>query len=49
MIERFRKQLSLIDLQFEGDTDLIRKAVYQPVPVVGGLNHKPFDLIPKRV
>lgn len=28
MIERFRKQLSLIDLQFEGDPDLIRKAVW---------------------
>jgi tetrahydromethanopterin S-methyltransferase subunit A len=36
MIERFRKQLSLIDLQFEGDPDLIRKAVwccYQESPV----------------
>lgn len=36
MIERFRKQLSLIDLQFEGDPDLIRKAVwscYQENPV----------------
>jgi len=27
-IDRFRKQLSLIDLQFEGDPDLIRKAVW---------------------
>ncbi len=36
MIERFRKQLSLIDLQFEGDPNLIRKAVwscYQESPV----------------
>ncbi len=36
MIERFRKQLSVIDLQFEGDPDLIRKAVwscYQERPV----------------
>ncbi|MGA3117797.1 MAG: tetrahydromethanopterin S-methyltransferase subunit A [Syntrophobacteraceae bacterium] len=36
MIERFRKQLNLIDLQFEGDPDLIRKAVwccYQESPV----------------
>jgi tetrahydromethanopterin S-methyltransferase subunit A len=28
MIERFRKQLSVIDLQFEGDPNLIRKAVW---------------------
>ena len=28
MIERFRNQLSVIDLQFEGDPDLIRKAVW---------------------
>ena len=27
-IERFRKQISLIDLQFEGDPDVIRKAVW---------------------
>jgi tetrahydromethanopterin S-methyltransferase subunit A len=36
MVERFRKQLSLIDLQFEGDPNLIRKAVwscYQESPV----------------
>lgn len=36
MIERFRKQLVLIDLQFEGDPGLIRKAVwscYQETPV----------------
>ena len=36
MIERFRKQLTLIDLQFESDPDLIRKAVwscYQESPV----------------
>ena len=36
MIERFRGQLSLIDLQFEGDPNLIRKAVwscYQESPV----------------
>ncbi len=36
MIERFRKQLSVIDLQFEGDPNLIRKAVwscYQESPV----------------
>jgi tetrahydromethanopterin S-methyltransferase subunit A len=35
-IERFRKQLTLIDLQFEGDADLIRQAVwacYQEEPV----------------
>lgn len=35
-IERFRKQLTLIDLQFEGDPDVIRKAVwscYQEEPV----------------
>jgi len=36
MIERFRNQLSVIDLIFEGDPDLIRKAVwscYQESPV----------------
>ena len=36
LIERFRKQLSLIDLQFEGNPDVIRKAVwscYQEAPV----------------
>ena len=36
MIDRFRTQLSLIDLQFEGDLDLMRKAVwscYQEGPV----------------
>jgi tetrahydromethanopterin S-methyltransferase subunit A len=36
MIDRFRKQLSLIDLQFEADPDVIRKAVwscYQEQPV----------------
>ena len=36
MIERFRKQLTLVDLQFESDPDLIRKAVwscYQESPV----------------
>jgi len=27
-IERFRKQLTLVDLQFEADPDLIRKAVW---------------------
>ena len=35
-IERFRMQLSLIDLQFEGDPEVIRKAVwccYQETPV----------------
>jgi tetrahydromethanopterin S-methyltransferase subunit A len=35
-VERFRKQLTLIDLQFEGDPELIRKAVwscYQEEPV----------------
>jgi tetrahydromethanopterin S-methyltransferase subunit A len=35
-IERFRKQVTLIDLQFEGDPDLIRQAVwscYQENPV----------------
>ena len=36
LIERFRNQVSLIDLQFQGDPDLIRKAVwscYQETPV----------------
>ncbi|MGD0725289.1 MAG: tetrahydromethanopterin S-methyltransferase subunit A [Spirochaetia bacterium] len=36
LIERFRKQLTLIDLQFESDPELIRKAVwscYQESPV----------------
>lgn len=36
LIERFRKQVSLIDLQFEGDSELIRKAVwscYQESPI----------------
>ncbi len=36
MIDRFRKQISLIDLQFEGDPEVIRKAVwscYQESPV----------------
>ena len=36
MIDRFRKQVSLIDLQFEGDPEVIRKAVwscYQEEPV----------------
>jgi hypothetical protein len=36
MIERFRKQLSLINIQFEADPDLVRKAVwscYQESPV----------------
>lgn len=28
MIERFRSQLTLVDLQFEGDPDLIRRAVW---------------------
>ncbi|NIM04078.1 MAG: tetrahydromethanopterin S-methyltransferase subunit A, partial [Armatimonadetes bacterium] len=28
MIERFRKQLTLIDLQFQGDPGLIRQAVW---------------------
>ena len=35
-VERFRKQLTLIDLQFEGDPEVIRKAVwscYQEKPV----------------
>jgi len=35
-IERFRKQVSLIDFQFEGDPDIIRNAVwscYQESPV----------------
>ena len=35
-VERFRKQLTLIDLQFEGDPEIIRKAVwscYQEEPV----------------
>jgi tetrahydromethanopterin S-methyltransferase subunit A len=36
MIDRFRQQISLIDLQFEGDPEVIRKAVwscYQEAPV----------------
>ena len=36
VIDRFRKQLSLIDLQFEGNPDVVRKAVwscYQEAPV----------------
>ena len=36
LIGRFRKQISLIDLQFEGDPDIIRKVVwscYQENPV----------------
>jgi tetrahydromethanopterin S-methyltransferase subunit A len=36
LIDRFRKQLSLVDLQFEGNPDVIRKAVwscYQEKPV----------------
>ncbi|NIN00585.1 MAG: tetrahydromethanopterin S-methyltransferase subunit A [candidate division Zixibacteria bacterium] len=36
LIERFRKQVSLIDLQFEGDPEVIQKAVwscYQEGPV----------------
>ncbi len=36
MIERFRQQVSLVDIQFEGDPELIRKAVwscYQEEPV----------------
>jgi tetrahydromethanopterin S-methyltransferase subunit A len=35
-VERFRKQITLIDLQFEGDPEIIRKAVwscYQEEPV----------------
>ena len=35
-VERFRKQITLIDLQFEGDPEIIRKAVwscYQEKPV----------------
>jgi len=36
MIDRFREQLTLVDLQFQGDPDLVRKAVwscYQEEPV----------------
>ena len=36
MIERFREQLTLVDLQFQQDPDLVRKAVwscYQEEPV----------------
>ncbi len=36
LIERFQMQVSLVDLQFEGDPDVIRKAVwscYQEAPV----------------
>jgi tetrahydromethanopterin S-methyltransferase subunit A len=39
MIERFRKQISLVDIQFEGDPELVRKAVwscYQEKPVAFG-------------
>lgn len=35
-IERFRRQITLVDLQFEGDADLVRQAVwacYQEKPV----------------
>lgn len=45
MIERFRKQVSLIDLQFEGDPEQIRKAVwscYQENPV-DFLGYKLYD------
>ena len=43
-IERFRKQVSLIDLQFQGDPNLIRKAVWscfqeQPVEFRGQMLH----------
>jgi len=44
-IDRFRRQLSVIDLQFEGDPDLIRKAVwscYQETPVTFG-NYTLYD------
>jgi tetrahydromethanopterin S-methyltransferase subunit A len=36
LIKRFRKQISLVDLQFQGDPDIIRKAVwscYQESPI----------------
>ncbi len=36
LIDRFRAQLSLVDVQFEGDSDVVRKAVwscYQEKPV----------------
>jgi tetrahydromethanopterin S-methyltransferase subunit A len=36
MIERFREQLTLVDLQFQGDPEMVRKAVwscYQEEPV----------------
>ncbi|OHD66016.1 MAG: hypothetical protein A2176_09625 [Spirochaetes bacterium RBG_13_51_14] len=45
-IERFRKQLNLIDLQFQGDPDLIRKAVWsccQENPVEFG-THLVYDI-----
>ena len=44
-IDRFRRQLSVIDLQFEGDPDLIRKTVwscYQETPVTFG-NYTLYD------
>ena len=45
VIDRFRKQLSLIDLQFEGNPDVVRKAVwscYQEAPV-GFRGYSLFD------
>ncbi len=46
LIQRFRQQLTLIDLQFEGDPALIRKAVwscYQENPVEFK-DHKLYDI-----
>ncbi|MBP7736450.1 MAG: tetrahydromethanopterin S-methyltransferase subunit A [Spirochaetes bacterium] len=45
-IERFRKQIALIDLQFQGDPNLIRKAVWScfqetPVDFMGHDVHDP--------
>ncbi len=45
LVERFRQQLTLIDLQFEGDPAMIRKAVwscYQETPVEFK-NYKLYD------
>ncbi|MDX2447442.1 MAG: hypothetical protein QNK29_09660, partial [Desulfobacterales bacterium] len=48
-INRFREQLSLIDLQFVGDPDIIRKAVWscyqeEPVEFKGYSLHDPGAL-----
>jgi len=46
MIERFRDQLTMVDLQFQGDPDLVRKAVwscYQEEPVEF-MGYKLYDM-----